>query len=378
MGGKEKNSGLGGVKFEGQSTMEVPDKLRFDIPVLQTYMQKHIPGFSGELTVRKFGLGQSNPTFLLTASSGSKYVMRKQPPGKLIKGAHAVDREARVIKALGQSGFPVPKVFGLCTDKDVLGSMFYIMSFKKGEIVDNAMLTAPASRRSSMLFNIAKTLGHLHTLDIDELGLSDYGKQGGFYTRQIKTLSKVTALQLERGGGKVSAIPTLTELLAWFRSNMPVDKCTLVHGDYKPDNVVFTRGSSKVIAVLDWELSTLGHPLSDLANTCLPYYFPDKNGIYPSFRKGRGLVEGIPSEEALHQVYCEATNTPYPIPKWHFFIAFALFRLAVILQGVAMRASRGQASSANAFRPQMSFAVLKLFSQMWWKVIKEAEQPAKL
>lgn len=380
MGGKEKNSGLGGVKFEGQSTMEVPDKLRFDIPVLQTYMQKHIPGFSGELTVRKFGLGQSNPTFLLTASSGKKYVMRKQPPGKLIKGAHAMDREARVIGALGKSGFPVPEVFSLCTDKAILGSMFYIMSFKKGQIMDNAMLSAPVDMRAPMLVNIAKTLGRLHTQDVDKLGLSDYGKQGGFYTRQIKTLSKVTALQVEGGQGKVAAIPTLDALLKWFRANMPTDKCTLVHGDYKPDNVVFAEGTSDVIAVLDWELSTLGHPLSDLANMCLPYYFPNHNGIYPSFLAGKGgeVKEGIPSQEDLHRVYCSATGTPYPIPKWHFFIAFAFFRLSVIIQGVAMRASKGQASSSNAFSPEMSDAVLKLFSQMWWKVIKEGEQTAKL
>lgn len=366
------------VKFEGQTTMEVPEKLRFDIPTLEKYMASNVSGFSGPLTVRKFGLGQSNPTFLLSTATGQKYVMRKQPPGKLIKGAHAVDREARVIAALARVGFPVPQVFSLCTDTQILGSMFYIMSFKKGVIVDNAMETAPVQQRKPMLFAIARTLASLHTQDIGKLDLKSYGKPSGFYTRQMKTLGRITASQVKGGNGKVSVIPKLDELYEWFRSNMPEDRCTLVHGDYKPDNVVFATGTSEVIAVLDWELSTLGHPLSDLANMCLSYHFPPKTGIYPSFKDkaaANGLLEGIPTEEEVHRVYCEAAGIPFPIPHWHFFIAFAFFRLSVIIQGVAMRASKGQASSSNlhAFTPEMSKSVLQFFSQLTWNTIKKGQ-----
>ena len=292
-------------KFEGQSTMDIPVKMRFDIDKLQSYMEAHIIGFTGTLSAKKFGLGQSNPTYLLTTDTKQKYVMRKQPPGKLIKGAHAVDREAKVISILNQTNFPVPKVYILCTDVEILGSLFYIMSFKQGEIYDNGMAAAPVRLRTEMLYNMVRTLALLHTQDIDTLQLSTYGKRTGFYSRQIKTLSKISAMQVERGGGKVMAIPRLNDLLTWFGTHLPPDVCTLIHGDYKPDNIVFRTNSTEVIAVLDWELSTLGHPLSDLANTCLPYYFPNNNGLYPSFlnEQNNGLIEGIPTQQELHKVY---------------------------------------------------------------------------
>lgn len=364
--------------FEAQSTMDVPDKLKFDIPTLQAYMEKRVAGFRGQLSVKKFGLGQSNPTFLLTTDSNQAFVMRRQPMGTLIPGAHAVDREARVLSALSKTKFPVPDVYSLCTDTSVLGSMFYIMSFKKGRIFDNALVTATAGKREVILFNTAKILASLHTQDIQKLGLADFAKNSGFYDRQIKTMTKVTHSQTERAKGKIDPIPRLDELIAWFKANNPPDKCTLIHGDYKPDNIVFAPGSDDVIAVLDWELSTLGHPLSDLANLCLSYYIPSKS-FYPSFYKeANKLLEGVPTQEALHKVYCASSGTSYPIPSWHFYIVFAMFRLAVILQGVAMRSALGVASHTSALSPDAAKMVLQMFTQMMFDTIKKAESASKL
>ena len=285
-------------EFVGQSTIDVPKRLAVDVPKLQAYCEKEVPGFKGALSLKKFGQGQSNPTYLLTTDTGQKYVMRKQPPGKHPKGAHAVDREAKVIGALGsKGGFPVPEVYSLCTDASVLGGMFYIMSFNQGRIYDNAMQAAEPAQRSELLLKVVQTLAQLHSQDVDKLGLANYGRNGGFYERQIKTMTRTTQAQVELGGGKAAPIPRLKELLAWFSANMPEDRSALMHGDFKPDNVVFApEGGTKVVAVLDWELSTLGHPLADLANVCLPYYFKPGT-VYPSFETVNH--EGIPDEAAL-------------------------------------------------------------------------------
>jgi len=337
---------------------------------LSSFMGKNVAGFDGTLTAKKFGMGQSNPTFLLSTSSGQKYVMRKQPAGKLITGAHRVDREATVISALFKQKFPVPQVFALCTDTGVLGSMFYIMSFNKGTIADNALTSQPESLRGPMLMSMATTLARLHSFDVNAIGLGDYGKQSGFYDRQIKTMSKVTDQQVKNGQGRVAAVPRLAELIEWFEKHMPEDRSAIVHGDYKPDNIVFQEGTSTVLAVLDWELSTIGHPLADLANLLLPYHFP-KGVVYPSFfLKERNLLPGIPEEKVLIEAYCNAAKIPIPSrTDWSFFVAFAVFRLAVILQGICMRAVLGQASSSAAFTPEMSGPMLKLFSEIIWNVI---------
>lgn len=358
------------LPYAGQTTMEIPAKLQFDVRALSEFMQKHIKRFGGTLSARKFGMGQSNPTFLLTASSGQNYVMRKQPAGKLITGAHRVDREAQVISALHKHNFPVPEVYALCTDSSVLGSMFYIMSFNKGVIPDNGMISQPETMRGPMLLSMARTLAHLHSFDVNAIGLADYGKQSGFYDRQIKTMLKVSEQQVKGGQGRVEPIPRLSELLKWFETHMPPDRTSIVHGDYKPDNIVFKEGTSEIIAVLDWELSTVGHPFSDLANLLLPYHFP-RGAVYPSFFVKDGqLLAGVPPESELIQAYCKAAGVPVP-ENWGFFVAFAVFRLAVILQGVCMRAVNGQASSSAAISPEMSGPMLNLFSGIIWSVISK-------
>lgn len=363
--------------YAGQTTMEIPTKLQFDVAALSAFMEKNVKGFKGTLSAKKFGMGQSNPTFLLTTSAGQNYVMRKQPSGKLIKGAHRLDREAQVLSALYKQKFPVPEVYVLCSDNAVLGSMFYIMSFNKGTIADNGMTTQPESMRKPMLLAMARTLAQLHSFDANKIGLGDYGKHSGFYERQIKTMANVTKQQVAGGQGKVAAIPRLSELLAWFESHMPEDRATIIHGDYKPDNIVFKEGTSTVYAVLDWELSTIGHPFSDLANLLLPYYLPKGGGYSTFFAEDGGLLPGIPKEAEIIECYCTAAGVPVP-SNWEFFIIFAIFRLAVILQGVCMRDAIGQASSSGAFPYAMSGPILQFFSDVMWKLIVQTQQRSKL
>jgi aminoglycoside phosphotransferase (APT) family kinase protein len=392
----------GEEELVGQKTIAVPERLAVDVSKLQAYCEAEVPGFGGTLSLKKFGQGQSNPTYLLSTDARQQYVMRKQPPGKHPRGAHAVDREAKVIGALGRDGFPVPEIHALCTDASLLGGMFYVMEFKQGRIFDNALQAAEPARRTELLLKVVRTLAELHSKDIGQLGLDDFGRQGGFYERQIRTMTRTTQSQVEAGEGKVAPIPRLDELLEWFATHMPVDRCTVMHGDYKPDNVVFAPDDDTVVAVLDWcvracwcgwcgwcgrgwgadwcvlascrELSTLGHPLADLANVCLPYYFKP-GAVYPSFETVR--YEGIPDEEVLMQAYADAAGLELQAIRrdWSYCVAFSLFRLSVIIQGIAARAVQGTASSEAAtgmlgMLPQL----LEEFSSMWWGVIDSAGQ----
>jgi aminoglycoside phosphotransferase (APT) family kinase protein len=313
---------------------------------LLAYLEANVDGFAGPISVTKFAGGQSNPTFKIDASSGS-YVLRRQPPGELLKSAHAVDREYRVIKALADSDVPVAKVYHLCEDREIIGSMFYLMEFCEGNIYWRPELNDVESptQRGQMYDEMVKVLAAIHSVDIDKAGLSDYGRPGNYFQRQLDRWSaQYRASELE-------TIHEMERLITWLADNMPADdgRVSLVHGDYRLDNLMYAKDNSRVTAVLDWELSTLGHPYADLAYLIMGMKLPastNKNMV-----GGLGAIDwasqGIPSEEEIVARYCGLMNID-KIENWNFCMAFSFFRLAAICQGVAKRAVDGNASNAAA------------------------------
>jgi aminoglycoside phosphotransferase (APT) family kinase protein len=310
---------------------------------LGDYLAQHIPGYRGPLSAEKFAGGQSNPTFKLTAG-GQSYVLRRKPPGELLKSAHAVDREYRVISALQGSDVPVPKTYVLCEDESVIGSMFYIMEYMDGRILWDPALPEAAdnAERAAIYDSMNATLAALHNVNVEQVGLADYGRPGNYFERQVDRWSK------QYRASETQHIPAMETLLQWLPANMPADDgaVSLVHGDYRLDNMMFHPTEPRVIALLDWELSTLGHPLADLANQCMAWMLPRTAGI-----KGLDGIDrkalGIPTDEEYIARYCERTGRD-SIDNWHFYMVFSLFRLAAILQGIVKRAQIGTASSAEA------------------------------
>ncbi|WP_444932395.1 phosphotransferase [Microbulbifer sp. SSSA002] len=310
---------------------------------LQEYLSGKIEGFNGPVTVSKFPGGQSNPTFKLQTPTQT-YVLRRQPPGKLLKSAHAVDREYRVMSALAETNVPVPRVLHLCEDRELIGSMFYLMEYCEGRIFWNAALPeVDAAQRSAMYDEMNRVLAAMHSLDINAVGLADYGRPGNYFQRQLDRWStQYRASELE-------PIAAMDELMAWLGEVLPEDdgRIALVHGDYRLDNMVFHPQQPKVIALLDWELSTLGHPFADLAYQCMQMRMPAGKD------KMSGLLGldidalGIPSESEYVAKYCQRVGID-GIDNWPFYLAFSFFRLAAIVQGVAKRAKEGNASNKNA------------------------------
>ncbi len=316
---------------------------QLDLTRLESYLRENLPGFSGELSAEKFAGGQSNPTFRLDAG-GTSYVLRRKPPGELLPSAHAVDREFRVISALENTAVPVPRAYLLCEDESVIGSMFYIMEYKQGRILWDPLL--PEARdnaeRAATYDAMNRTLAALHTVNVEAVGLADYGKPGNYFERQLGRWTK------QYRASETEHIPAMETLLDWLPANMPEDDGTvsLVHGDFRLDNMMFDPNEPEVIALLDWELSTLGHPLADLANQCMAWMLPRDSSM-----KGLAGVDraslGIPSDEEYIAAYCERTGRP-GIEHWNFYLVFSLFRLAAIVQGIRKRAEIGTASSAEA------------------------------
>ncbi|MEL7449908.1 MAG: phosphotransferase family protein [Pseudomonadota bacterium] len=320
---------------------------------LAGYLEQHVPDFEGLESARKFSGGQSNPTYLLTAASG-RYVLRRQPSGTLLKSAHAVDREFRVIRALAETDVPVPKAYHLCEDRDVLGSMFYVMEFCDGRVFWDAPLKAlNKAQRGQVYEQMVTVLAAIHSVDLEAAGLATYGKPGSYFERQ---LSRWTA---QYQASETQTIGAMDQLIDWLAAHLPADdgRVSLVHGDYRLDNLMFSPASDpvgedyepRVIAVLDWELSTLGHPLADLAYQCMQLR------MSPAVKDLAGLGGldrtslGIPEEGDYVARYCELTGMG-GIEHWPFYLAFSYFRLGAILQGVAKRALDGNASGARAAR----------------------------
>lgn len=326
------------------SNHKMSDALPMDINKLTNYLEQQVEGFQGPITLEKFSGGQSNPTYKVTAQSGT-YVLRKQPSGQLLKSAHAVDREYNVLNALKNTPVPVAKVFHLCEDKRIIGSMFYLMEFCDGTIYWRSALTEIDSneRRAAMYDAMNKALVALHKVDVDAVGLSDYSKGGNYFERQLARWTsqyQVTELQ------KIAAMDQLGQ---WLDKNVPQDdgRVCLVHGDYRLDNVMFKKDAPEIIAILDWELSTLGHPFADLAYQCMGLRMPQGLGSIDGLKGVDRASLGIPNEAEYVAKYCQRMGIKH-IENWTFYLAFSFFRLAAIAQGIAKRASQGNASNENA------------------------------
>ena len=317
-----------------------------DEALLASYLEANIVEFKGPLTASKFAGGQSNPTFKIDAASGS-YVLRRQPPGKLLKSAHAVDREYRVLAALADTDVPVAKVYHLCEDSDVIGSMFYIMEFCEGNVHWESSLEDISSNqlRAKMYDEMSRVMAAIHSVDLDKVGLSDYGRPGNYFQRQYDRWSS------QYKASELKPIPEMDQVIEWLGKNIPEDdgRVSLVHGDYRLDNLMFSSDNERVIAVLDWELSTLGHPYADLAYQCMGMRLPSGNG--PGASSGLLGIDcdalGIPSEKDYIASYCQRMGID-KLDNWNFYLAFSFFRLAAIAQGVAKRAADGNASSKAA------------------------------
>ena len=311
-----------------------------DSEVLAPYLELHVPGFRSLRSVRKFNAGQSNPTYLLEARSG-RYVLRAKPSGELLKSAHQVDREYRVMKALQGSGVPVPEVLHLSAEDSPIGRMFYVMAFVEGRIFWDPALPELASsdERTKVSDAMNKVLAALHDVDVAAVGLSDFGRPGSYYQRQLARWSQ------QYRASETGTIPDMEMLITWLEQHLVADDglVTLVHGDYRLDNMIFATDAPKVVAVLDWELSTLGHPYADLAYQCMQWRLP-----HGSVFRGLGGIDraalGLPSEEEYVARYCERRGIE-AIDHWVFYIAFSFFRLAAICQGVYKRSLDGNASN---------------------------------
>ncbi|MCP4300186.1 MAG: phosphotransferase family protein [Gammaproteobacteria bacterium] len=328
---------------QNTGTRDVRDAHRFDEQRLLDYLSSHVESFQGPLTVSQFKGGQSNPTYLLAAGSG-RYVLRRKPPGKLLKSAHAVDREFRVISALYAAGFPVPRPVVLCKDDQIIGTMFFVMEFVEGRIFwDLDLPGLERDERTAIYDNVNETIANLHNYDYAAIGLEDYGKPGNYFERQISRWSG------QYRASETSTVDAMDSLIRWLPDNIPHDdSASIVHGDFRLDNMILHPTEPKVIAVLDWELSTIGHPLADFTYHLMAWQMPEI-GIGSVGLFGKPLDElGIPDEDAYIEQYCRRTGRDSGIPDRNFYSAFNFFRLAAILQGIAGRVRDGTAASAHA------------------------------
>jgi aminoglycoside phosphotransferase (APT) family kinase protein len=322
------------------ATAEVREAHRFDVGVLERYLAERIDGFKGPLAVRQFMGGQSNPTYHL-ATPGTQYVLRRKPPGKLLPSAHAVDREYRVITALAESGVPVPRTYLLCQDDAVIGTWFYVMECVAGRVLTDPRLPGVApGDRVRMYDSMNEILARLHTVDYKAIGLGDFGRTGQYIQRQIhRWTQQYRASETER-------IESMEQLIAWLPEHIPAeDSTTLVHGDFRLGNSIVDPTEPRIIAVLDWELSTLGHPLSDLAYNCMPYRLPADS--MEGFEGADLAGLGMPSEAEYLAAYCRRTGRD-GIENWDFYVAFSMFRLSAIAQGIMGRFIAGTANDPHA------------------------------
>ena len=330
------------------------ESLELDQAALAAYLEAQVPGFRGPLTATKFKGGQSNPTYRIDATSGS-YVLRRKPPGKLLASAHAVDREFRVLQALhgGSAGAPVARPLHLCTDESIIGSMFYLMEFVDGRIFwDPALPDIAAEDRARYYDAIIDAMAALHRVDVAAVGLADYGKPGNYFARQIARWSE------QYRASETQAIPAMDALIERLPARCPEDdgRIALVHGDFRIDNLMFDREAPTLAAIVDWELSTLGHPLADLGYFCMALRLP-RNPALPGLAGMDRAALGIPDEAAILRRYSEKSGLGIP-DDWNFVIAFSYFRLAAIAQGVAKRAQQGNASSEQATQAGAMTALL--------------------
>ena len=322
--------------------MRGPMSELIDPVALQAYLTAHLPGFSGPLTFEKTPTGQSNPTFVLTAASG-RYVLRRKPPGALLKSAHAIEREFRVMKALAGSDVPVPAMLHLCEDDTVLGTPFFVMEHVSGSTFNDQRCEGVSTTIRARIFDeMNATLARLHRVDVDAVGLGDFGKPGNYFARQLaRWTGQYRATETEN-------LRDMEALIDWLETNAPADDggSVLVHGDFRMDNMLFDQGSGRIKALIDWELSTLGHPLADLGGQIMQWSMPVGE-------EGRGLegvdraALGIPADQAYAELYAKRVGRS-DLSGLEYAIAFSFFRMAAILQGVKYRALHGNASNPES------------------------------
>ncbi|XP_004625272.2 acyl-CoA dehydrogenase family member 11 [Octodon degus] len=329
-------------------TAEVLPQHRFDHRVLEAYLKQHLPGFGAQsettLTITQYRWGQSNPTFYLQKGSHA-YVLRKKPPGSLLPKAHKIDREFKVQKALFSTGFPVAKPLLYCSDASVIGTEFYVMEHVQGRIFrDFTLPEVSPAERSAIYVAMIEMLARLHSLNIQSLQLEGYGTGVGYCKRQVSTWTRQYQAAAHRD------IPAMEQLSEWLKKNLPENdnEESLIHGDFKLDNIIFHPTEARVIAVLDWELSTIGHPLSDLAHLSLFYFWPKTLPMINGGSPIQGII-GIPSMEELISIYCHRRGVNPILPNWNFFLALSYFKLAGIAQGVYNRYLLGNNSSKDSF-----------------------------
>jgi aminoglycoside phosphotransferase (APT) family kinase protein len=352
-------------------TRAVSEQHAIDIGALSAWLEKNLEGFQGPLTLEMFKGGQSNPTYKLI-TPGQSYVMRAKPGpvAKLLPSAHAVEREFAVMKGLYGTDVPVPRMHCLCEDESVIGRAFYVMECMQGRVLwDQSLPGMSTSERGAIYDEMNRVIAALHTVKFAERGLSGYGKPGNYFERQIGRWSKQYVASITQ------PIPEMDRLMAWLPAHMPASakdesKVSIVHGDYRLDNLMFHATEPRVIAVLDWELSTLGHPLADFSYHCMAWHIP------PGAFRGIGGLDfaalGIPDEQHYIQRYCQRTGlaTPEQLKAdWNFYLAYNMFRIAAILQGIAKRVEDGTASSAHA---KSSAPGVVPMAKLAWKFAEQA------
>ena len=348
-------------------TMAVQDKHRFDVERLALYMQANVQDFRGPLSVEQFKGGQSNPTFLLHTPAQS-YVLRRKPPGKLLPSAHAVDREYRVTSALYTAGIPVARTFALCEDESVIGTAFYIMDYVEGRVLwDQALPGMQPAERTAIYNEMNRVIAALHQVKYAQIGLNDYGKPGNYLERQIGRWSK------QYRASATEKIEAMELLMDWLPQHIPSqDETSIVHGDYRLDNVIFHATEPRIVAVLDWELSTLGHPLADFSYHCMYWR------LTPEEFRGLGGLDlpalGIPTEEQYVAQYCKRTGRA-GIDNWDYYAAYNMFRLGAICQGIMGRVVDGTAASEKAFE---SGKRARPLAEAGWRQVEKMQHAAEL
>ncbi|PKP98440.1 MAG: phosphotransferase family protein [Alphaproteobacteria bacterium HGW-Alphaproteobacteria-13] len=337
------NEALGAAEIEAANKGAGDVRTALDAAALARWLSSNIEGFRGELDIAQFNGGQSNPTYRLS-TPGARYVLRRKPPGELLRGAHDVVREARVQAALAGSGVPVARILGVCEDASVIGSDFYVMEMVEGRVIwDAGFADVPLAGRAAYYDEMNRVIAALHGIEPETVGLGDFGKPGNFFARQFARFSKQYL-----GDDLAGRNDDMDALVEWLPTAIPTDDETrIVHGDFRCDNLIFHPTEPRILAVLDWELSTLGHPLADFAYHAMAYRMP------PDIVAGLGGADpvplGLPGEAAYIERYCARTGRS-DIPNWDFYIAFQFFRLAVIFHGIRGRVLRGTASNAQAAR----------------------------
>jgi aminoglycoside phosphotransferase (APT) family kinase protein len=343
-------------------TKPVEERHRIDVASLENFLKFKIA------ELEQFKGGQSNPTYRISTAEGKRYVLRRKPPGKLLPSAHAVDREFRVISALHKTGFPVAKPYALCEDDSVIGTAFYVMDCVEGRVLwDQSLPGMTNGERAAIWDELNRVISRLHLVDYRAVGLEDFGKPGNYIARQVARWSK------QYQASETESIEAMDNLIAWLPHNIPPETgTTVVHGDFRLDNAIFHPSEPRILAVLDWELSTLGDPLADFAYHCMSWHIPPGK-----FRGIAGLdfdALGIPTEEAYLNSYLNRTNRPAIEPShWDFYIAYNLFRIAAILQGIMKRVVDGTAASAHA-RDAGGRAVS--LAELGWKQVEKIQRRA--